>query len=190
MCELFNIPKENLCGVYEIVNMRTNRKYIGSSCELRTRAVTHLREIKRGKHSNKNINSDIEKNDDFIFRIIHVVENGSPYETTTRTKIRFLEYEEIKKRIERGEFLYNSETTPLIIARLENSRKKLERKEEDCKKENLRKQFLSNPKKFIEDRIDTFKSDDLHKIFEALEVNAEVTYTDKKTGKEIFKSKI
>lgn len=60
-----------------------------------------------------------------------------------------------------------------------------------CSKSELARRIGDSPQNLgLKFKRDTFKSDDLHKIFEALEVNAEVTYTDKKTGKEIFKSKI
>ena len=56
--------------------------------------------------------------------------------------------------------------------------------------EGLKLFVLSNPIEFFIYAVDTFKSEDLQKIFEALEIDAEITYTDRKTGKEIFKSKI
>ena len=61
MSELLNIPKINECGVYEIINVRTKRKYIGSSSQLRTRAITHFSGIKNRNHQNYLINSDAKK---------------------------------------------------------------------------------------------------------------------------------
>lgn len=60
-----------------------------------------------------------------------------------------------------------------------------------CSKSELARRIGDSPQNLgLKFKRDTFKSDDLQKIFEALEVDAEITYTDKKTGKEIFKSKI
>ena len=60
-----------------------------------------------------------------------------------------------------------------------------------CSKSELARRIGDSPQNLgLKFKRDTFKNDDLQKIFDALEVNAEITYTDKKTGKEIFKSKI
>lgn len=60
-----------------------------------------------------------------------------------------------------------------------------------CSKSELARRIGDSPQNLgLKFKRDTFKSDDLQKIFEALDVKAEITYTDKKTGKEIFKSKI
>ena len=96
--------------------------------------------------------------------------------------------------IESGESLYNLESIRQVNRLLEkynNNLKSIEKDETNNRiLEELKLFVLSNPKDFFIYARDTFKNADLQKIFEALEVDAEITYTDKKTGKEIFKSKI
>lgn len=60
-----------------------------------------------------------------------------------------------------------------------------------CSKSELARRVGDSPQNLgLKLKRDTLKNEDLQKIFDALEVNAEITYSDKKTGKEIFKSKI
>ena len=189
---LLNIPERNECGVYEIINVRTKRKYIGSSGKLRTRAITHFSGIKNINHQNYLINSDAKNNDNFEFHIIHVVNSENQIESIA--KARVLEYEEMKKMIESGESLYNLENIRQVNYQLEkykNNLKAIENDElNDRMLEGLKLFVLSNPIEFFIYAVDTFKSEDLQKIFEALKIKAEITYTDEETGKEIFKSKI
>ena len=189
---LLNIPERNECGVYEIINVRTKRKYIGSSGKLRTRAITHFSGIKNINHQNYLINSDAKNNDNFEFHIIHVVNSENQIESIA--KARVLEYEEMKKMIESGESLYNLENIRQVNYRLEKYKNNLKAIENDELNERmlegLKLFVLSNPIEFFIYAVDTFKGEDLQKIFEALEIDAEITYTDRKTGKEIFKSKI
>ena len=189
---LLNIPERNECGVYEIINVRTRRKYIGSSGKLRTRAITHFSGIKNINHQNYLINSDAKNNDNFEFHIIHVVNSENQIESIA--KARVLEYEEMKKMIESGESLYNLENIRQVNYRLEKYKNNLKAIENDELNERmlegLKLFVLSNPIEFFIYAVDTFKSEDLQKIFEALKIKAEITYTDEETGKEIFKSKI
>lgn len=192
MSTLLNIPERNECGVYEIINVRTKRKYIGSSGKLRTRAITHFSGIKNINHQNYLINSDAKNNDNFEFHIIHVVNSENQIESIA--KARVLEYEEMKKMIESGESLYNLENIRQVnyqLQKYKNNLKAIENDElNDRMLEGLKLFVLSNPIEFFIYAVDTFKSEDLQKIFEALEIDAEITYKDRKTGKEIFKSKI
>ena len=192
MSTLLNIPERNECGVYEIINVRTRRKYIGSSGKLRTRAITHFSGIKNINHQNYLINSDAKNNDNFEFHIIHVVNSENQIESIA--KARVLEYEEMKKMIESGESLYNLENIRQVNYRLEKYKNNLKAIENDELNERmlegLKLFVLSNPIEFFIYAVDTFKSEDLQKIFEALKIKAEITYTDEETGKEIFKSKI
>lgn len=60
-----------------------------------------------------------------------------------------------------------------------------------CSKAELAKRIGDSPQNLgLKFKRETLKTNDLQKILEALEIDAEITYTDKKTGKEIFKSRI
>ena len=59
-------------GVYTIYNIITNKFYIGSSVNLRTRRTLHFRELKQGTHHSKYLQNSYNKygRDNFIFKII------------------------------------------------------------------------------------------------------------------------
>lgn len=126
MSTLLNIPTNDPCGVYTITNQRTGRKYIGSSFELKTRAIVHKREIEREKHHNRLIQEDIEKDDIFIFNIVKIIDDCSCWSyQELKTKIRIEEYTMIKKAVLKKENLYNLESMKQINSRLEGLEKEL-----------------------------------------------------------------
>ena len=61
----------------------------------------------------------------------------------------------------------------------------------NCSKAELARRIGDSPQNLgLKFKRDSLKSEDLQKIYDALEIDAEITYIDRKTGKEIFKSKI
>lgn len=48
---------QNIAGIYAIIDIETNRTYVGASINIRTRLLTHLAELKRKSH----INYDLQK---------------------------------------------------------------------------------------------------------------------------------
>ena len=119
MSKLFNLPLNEDGGVYMIVNKNNKRKYIGSTLNLKKRAMNHKRHIENGNHSNPEIQMDILNGHDFIFNVLYQISedkctNSSELKTWTQLK----EYETINKFINMGENLYNRETVAVILGRL------------------------------------------------------------------------
>lgn len=51
--EEFRIPQYEGCGIYAIVNSKKMSCYIGSSKNIKLRAINHKAHLKKGKHHNK-----------------------------------------------------------------------------------------------------------------------------------------
>lgn len=66
------IPKENLSGIYRILNTHTQRFLVGSSKHVHTRLVDHLRYLRNNKHPNRHIQRAWNKSGEeaFIFEVI------------------------------------------------------------------------------------------------------------------------
>lgn len=64
-------------GIYEIVNLKTNKKYIGSSATLRKREYEHFYALRNNKHPNKYLQHSYNKHgeENFVFNVILLVED-------------------------------------------------------------------------------------------------------------------
>lgn len=63
-------------GIYEIYNLITHKKYIGSTINLRVRKSNHFSRLKNGTHNNKHLQYSYNKYgaENFIFNVIEEVE--------------------------------------------------------------------------------------------------------------------
>ena len=64
-------------GVYKIINIITNKYYIGSSNNIEDRLKTHFRELKNNRHPNKHLQSSYNKygKDNFSTSILEECDN-------------------------------------------------------------------------------------------------------------------
>lgn len=64
-------------GIYKIINVVTNKVYIGSAINLYKRKNQHFRQLRRGKHPNKLIQNSFNKYGEinFVFDIVEWVED-------------------------------------------------------------------------------------------------------------------
>ena len=61
----------------------------------------------------------------------------------------------------------------------------------NCSKAELARRIGDSPQNLgLKFKRDSLKGEDLQKIYKALKIKAEITYTDEETGEEIFRSKI
>jgi group I intron endonuclease len=72
-----NGVQESNMGIYQIINIINNKKYIGSSVNLDKRKKDHFSYLKRGKHKNSHLQFAYNKygEENFIFEIIEYVMN-------------------------------------------------------------------------------------------------------------------
>lgn len=60
-----------MSGIYQIRNIKTNKRYIGQSTNLSHRKSCHFYDLKTNKHKNKELQNDFNENpDSFIFEIL------------------------------------------------------------------------------------------------------------------------
>lgn len=71
---IINIPKYSGAGIYKIVNNRTGKVYIGSSCNIRRRIKQHDYAMRVGQCNNK-FWEDVTKGDTFRVEILEKVDN-------------------------------------------------------------------------------------------------------------------
>lgn len=95
------LPDYELPGIYEIRNTRSGAVYIGSSVNIRKRIAEHEASLKRGDHGITELSDDFAAGDPFSVSVVKKVH------------VRFIkelqeqEAEEIERRKENGERLYN-----------------------------------------------------------------------------------
>lgn len=67
-----------LCGVYQIVNLKTNKVYIGSSCDIYTRWKQHLQDLQNGTHCNAHLQHSftLYGENNFTFSIVELCESS------------------------------------------------------------------------------------------------------------------
>ena len=73
--DIFQTPDYDGCGIYAIVNSRKMICYIGSSRNIKRRAINHKTHLRQGKHSNKLLQKDYEDMCAFRFVILCKLEN-------------------------------------------------------------------------------------------------------------------
>lgn len=95
------LPDYELPGIYEIRNTRSGAVYIGSSVNIRKRIIEHEAALKRGDHDIKGMSDDYAAGDSFTVTIIKRIH------TRFIKELQAQEAEEIKRRNENGEMLYN-----------------------------------------------------------------------------------
>jgi len=87
-------------GIYEIVNIKNGKKYIGSAINIRLRWNTHKCHLRKGKHPNIILQSTWDKHGEggFVFNIVQLCSDQE-----------LLEYEQeiINDHISKGYKLYN-----------------------------------------------------------------------------------
>lgn len=89
---VFHIPDYCRPGIYEIVNVKNGKSYIGSSINISRRAATHSSKLSDGKHHCKPLQEDYNRGCVFEFHIIKKVH------TTFRKELRKQEMQEIHNR--------------------------------------------------------------------------------------------
>lgn len=64
-------------GIYKIKCMKNRKVYIGQSVNMSKRLIEHIRELDKGAHSNRKMQSSYDKygRDSFYFEILEVVED-------------------------------------------------------------------------------------------------------------------
>ncbi|HJG97322.1 MAG TPA: GIY-YIG nuclease family protein, partial [Romboutsia timonensis] len=79
--------KDGISGVYSITNMKSDIVYVGESFNIEERWMSHIDELKKGKHHNKRLQTDwnIYGKENFKFEILEKLEleficDGLPYE--------------------------------------------------------------------------------------------------------------
>src|SRR5690606_19704596 len=87
----------NKAGVYQIVNLKNGKIYIGSAKCFKVRANQHLKSLRENKHHNKFLQRSFNKwgEQSFLFEVLEVVE-GDRLQRTIR------EEELLQKQIELG----------------------------------------------------------------------------------------
>ena len=67
----------SVCGIYQIINLINNKKYIGSSIDVNRRKREHYSKLNRNIHSNKYFQNSWNKygEENFNFEIIECIEN-------------------------------------------------------------------------------------------------------------------
>lgn len=73
--EIFNTPDYGGCGIYAIVNSQKMICYIGSSRNIKRRAINHKTHLRQGKHSNKLLQKDYENKSVFRFVVLCKLED-------------------------------------------------------------------------------------------------------------------
>lgn len=68
--------RECICGIYEIVNIKNQKRYIGQSIDVYRRWIQHNSELKRGKHSNEYLQFSWNKYGEDAFEF-HILEECS-----------------------------------------------------------------------------------------------------------------
>jgi group I intron endonuclease len=65
-----------LCGVYEIRNVKTGKRYVGSSINIPKRLATHKRRLSNGSHTNKHLQNawDLYGEEFFEFNVLAILE--------------------------------------------------------------------------------------------------------------------
>lgn len=72
---IFNIPEYEHTGIYAIVNIKKMMVYIGSSYNIKKRAIGHNNSLKSGKHSNKGLQEDYNNGYKLDFIILEKIES-------------------------------------------------------------------------------------------------------------------
>lgn len=82
--------KNKISCVYEIVNIKTGKKYFGSTVNYERRAFRHKNELRNGIHPNRWLQSDFNKYGESAFRF-NILEKGKP------SKIKYIEQDYINQ---------------------------------------------------------------------------------------------
>jgi hypothetical protein len=66
-------------GIYKILNTVTNKVYIGSTFDFKTRKRIHLKDLRNNKHHSKYLQNSYNKygEDIFVFEILEIIEDNS-----------------------------------------------------------------------------------------------------------------
>ena len=91
-------------GIYEIYNIKTGKRYIGSSKNIESRWQSHISGLKRGDHHNYYLQKDYHRygEDSFVFTVIKIVDSED----------LLFEYEDIYIKKFKFSKLYNSLRKP------------------------------------------------------------------------------
>ena len=90
-----------ISGIYKIINVKNNKIYIGKSKNIHTRWGQHIKELIKGKHSNKNLLLDFQKFglDYFEVEVLEICDEK---------ELSIKEAEWAIKLFQEGNILYNS----------------------------------------------------------------------------------
>ncbi|MFQ5979471.1 MAG: GIY-YIG nuclease family protein [Candidatus Heimdallarchaeota archaeon] len=84
------IKSENVIpGIYAIINIETGKVYIGQSMQVWNRLESHLGQLRRGSHSNNDLQKDFEKygENSFKIRILYFIEREDKAEAQLRKEL-------------------------------------------------------------------------------------------------------
>lgn len=98
------MKKEKISGIYEIINEKNGRVYIGSSGNIEQRFKTHQADLKAGRHCNKDLQRDYNNGENLRYEIIKNLPVDLKEELMTN------EAREINKAKREGKKLYNIDT--------------------------------------------------------------------------------
>lgn len=72
----YEINALNKPGIYEILNIKNNKRYIGQSIHVRTRLLKHRRILKKNEHQSKHLQNSWNKygEENFVFNVIEYCE--------------------------------------------------------------------------------------------------------------------
>lgn len=84
---------KELCGVYSIYNKEDNKRYIGSTRNLRQRLKSHYNNLTKGKHKSYKLQESFEQNGEnsFIFEILEVLDNNCKNKTLHLTEQKYID---------------------------------------------------------------------------------------------------
>lgn len=89
-----------ICGIYKITNTKNKKVYIGKSVNINVRWFTHVYDLEKGKHSNKNLLKDFQKMGIRVFTV-EIIEECNEDMLSER------EWFHMTEHFENGHELYN-----------------------------------------------------------------------------------
>lgn len=73
---IFEIPEYKNCGIYAIINVKKMMCYIGSTGNIRKRAIEHNNSLIKNHHSNKPLQDDYKKGEKLDFIILEKIDGN------------------------------------------------------------------------------------------------------------------
>lgn len=87
---LIEVPKSNNPGIYALVNLENGKCYIGKTMNLNQRIKQHLNKLEKGKHDNKEMQEDYNKNSIFKLVILEKFSSNVDSKELARSEILYI----------------------------------------------------------------------------------------------------